>query len=753
MVRGRWLAAPNPALQELQSARGWQFVLHKQGVKVWKRTGCDDHANFAVKATMTMPCTAQQLASILTTRDYDVIRRFNPTIVNNGADLEWRDGRRERITYILTKPVFPLRPRDFVCRVRRERIGDAELIKNEAATHRRARAGAAAHAFRMSRAAYAERQRASLEPGQREAFWLQKAVEELDWFEQPTTAVDLEKPTGRWFPDGVSNLCHNALDRHVAAGLGAKTAISYVSAVGGASRDLTYAELLDDVARFAGGLAALGVEPGDRVLLYMPMIPEAAVAMLASSSRRRCGLEGAKGALPYMPAVDEALDMAAHDVPHVVVAARPETTARYELKPGRDVDFRAFVAGSAPAPCARLASGDPLYTIYTSGTTGEPKGILRDNSHPLMLKWSMEHYYGTSPDETFFAASDIGWVVGHSYIVYGPLLHGATSVMFEGKPVGTPDAASYWRVVEARKVANMFTAPTALRAIRKFDPDGALLADYDVSSLRALFVAGERADPDTVAHFENLLGIPVVDHWWQTESGSPMCGVQFDDVGTALGSCALPLPGYDLRVLDAGGAEVARGDMGSIAIKCPLPPGFMTTLYEDDARFREAYLDEFPGYYSAGDAGYRDEHGYFHILTRTDDIINVAGHRLSTGALEEAIQAHPRVVECACVGVADALKGMVPLALVVTTADASEDVEGAVVRLVRERVGAVAALRACARVAALPKTRSGKILRKAIRAIADGDDTYTLPGTIEDATVVDDHITPALSSLGYPRTT
>lgn len=638
-------------------------------------------------------------------------------------------------------------------------------------------------AFRMSRAAYAERQRASLDPDQREAFWLQKAIEELDWFEQPTTAVDLENPTGRWFPDGVSNLCHNALDRHVAAGLGAKTAISYVSTVGGASRDLTYAELLDDVARFAGGLAALGVEPGDRVLLYMPMIPEAAVAMLAcarlgavhsvvfggfaarelaarvDAARPKvvvaatCGLEGAKGALPYMPAVDEALALAAHDVPHVVVAARPETSARYELKPGRDVDFRAFIAGSAPAPCARLASGDPLYTIYTSGTTGEPKGILRDNSHPLMLKWSMEHYYGTSPDETFFAASDIGWVVGHSYIVYGPLLHGATSVMFEGKPVGTPDAASYWRVVEARKVANMFTAPTALRAIRKFDPDGALLADYDVSSLRALFVAGERADPDTVAHFENLLGIPVVDHWWQTESGSPMCGVQFDDVGTALGSCALPLPGYDLRVLDAGGAEVARGDMGSIAIKCPLPPGFMTTLYEDDARYREAYLDEFPGYYSAGDAGYRDEHGYFHILTRTDDIINVAGHRLSTGALEEAIQAHPRVVECACVGVADALKGMVPLALVVTTADASEDVEGAVVRLVRERVGAVAALRACARVAALPKTRSGKILRKAIRAIADGDDTYTLPGTIEDATVVDDHIIPALSSLGYPRTT
>ena len=325
-------------------------------------------------------------------------------------------------------------------------------------------------AFRMSRAAYAERQRASLDPGRREAFWLQKAIEELDWFERPTTAVDLENPTGRWFPDGVSNLCHNALDRHVAAGLGAKTAISYVSAVGGASRDLTYAELLDDVARFAGGLAALGVEPGDRVLLYMPMIPEAAVAMLAcarlgavhsvvfggfaarelaarvDAARPKvvvaatCGLEGAKGALPYMPAVDEALDMAAHDVPHVVVAARPETTARYELKPGRNVDFRAFVAGSAPAPCARLASGDPLYTIYTSGTTGEPKGILRDNSHPLMLKWSMEHYYGTSPDETFFAASDIGWVVGHSYIVYGPLLHGATSIMFEGKPVGTPDA-------------------------------------------------------------------------------------------------------------------------------------------------------------------------------------------------------------------------------------------------------------------------------------------------------------------------
>lgn len=557
-----------------------------------------------------------------------------------------------------------------------------------------------------------------------------------------------------------------------------------MSTVGGASRDVSYAQLLADVRSFAGSLRAMGVRAGDRVLLYMPMVPEAAVAMLACARigavhsvvfggfaarelavriddaapkvviAATCGLEGAKGAIPYMPAVDAAIDEAARKPDHVVVVRRGEAAAAgvaYDLKAGRDRDFAALVADrGVEADCAVLKSADPLYTIYTSGTTGDPKGILRDNSHAAMLKWTMGEFYGCGPDETMFAASDIGWVVGHSYIVYGPLLHGATSVMFEGKPVGTPDAATYWRIVEASKCSTMFTAPTALRAIRKFDPDGAALANHDLSSLRALFVAGERADPDTVQHFEKVLGIPVVDHWWQTESGSPMTGVQLEDVGTRLGSCGLALPGYDMKVLDDAGAEVAANEMGSIAIKLPLPPGFMTTLYNNEARFKSAYLDDFPGYYSAGDAGFRDDDGYLHIMTRTDDIINVAGHRLSTGALEEACSEHPMVVECAVVGAADALKGTVPVALIVTSGP-SETVVDDVVALVRDKIGAFAALKSCAVVAALPKTRSGKILRKAIRAMADGDDTYKLPGTIEDASVVEDDVRPALASLGYPK--
>jgi propionyl-CoA synthetase len=550
-------------------------------------------------------------------------------------------------------------------------------------------------AFKVSRSEYKGTFDAATYTPASYDFWLDVARSEIEWFEEPTRALEGRvqgvQVENRWFPDGTTNLCLNALDRHVEAGHGDRTAIAYHSTVGGNSRLITYKEMLDDVASFAGSLEALGVTAGDRVLLYMPMIPEAAVAMLACTRigavhsvvfggfaapelavriddaepkvviAATCGLEGAKGALPYMPAVNQAIDLASHQVPSVVIVQRDEEAAagvEYELRPQRDHDFKSMVDdASTRADCVALSASAPLYTIYTSGTTGDPKGILRDNSHAVTLKWSMTACecsycwsflflsvcpgsvsllllrpcllyshpvcpacllpmlagntdYGTAPGETFFAASDIGWVVGHSYIVYAPLLHGCTSVMFEGKPVGTPDAGTYWRIIEKYKVANMFTAPTALRAIRKFDPTGELMSQHDISSMRTMFVAGERADPDTVAHYEELLNVPVVDHWWQTESGSPMCGVQLDDVGTTLGSCSLPLPGYDMCVLDPeSGEELSDGEMGAIAIKMPLPPGFMTTLYNNDARYEEAYLSEFPGYYSAGDAGFRDENG------------------------------------------------------------------------------------------------------------------------------------------------
>ena len=677
-------------------------------------------------------------------------------------------------------------------------------------------------AFIVSRSEYKRLfEAATYTPGAYD-FWLDVARKEIEWFNAPTQALQGRLPgvqvENRWFPDGTTNLCLNALDRHVKAGYGDRTAIAYHSTVGGNSREISYKQMLKDVASFAGSLRELGVEAGDRVLLYMPMIPEAAVAMLACTRigavhsvvfggfaaqelavrindaepkviiAATCGLEGAKGALPYMPAVNQAIDLASFDVPSVVVVQREEPAAasvEYDLRPSRDYDFKSMVDSSSRADCVPLAASDPLYTIYTSGTTGDPKGILRDNSHAVTLKWSMAAYYGMAPGETFFAASDIGWVVGHSYIVCksshmlityrhpasplrlcrcqlylmllrlelladAPLLHGCTSVMFEGKPVGTPDAGTYWRIIERYKVANMFTAPTALRAIRKMDPTGELMAQHDISSMRTMFVAGERADPDTVAHFEELVGVPVVDHWWQTESGSPMCGVQLDDVRTTLGSCSLPLPGYDICVLDPEGNEVEDGEMGSIAIKMPLPPGFMTTLYNNDKRYEEAYLSEFPGYYSAGDAGFRDANGYLHIMSRTDDIINVAGHRLSTGALEEACSDHPEVVECAVVGTKDELKGVVPIALLVCTDSGNSDPDRVceeVLALVRLKVGAVASMKNAAVVPALPKTRSGKTLRNAIRSIAD-DETYKLPGTIEDASVIAG-VEEAVERIGY----
>lgn len=465
--------------------------------------------------------------------------------------------------------------------------------------------------------------------------------------------------------------------------------------------------------------------------------PKVIVTADSGLERDRC--------IPYMPQIDAALDLATCPLPEVVVLRRPESEGRgvtYDMKAGRDHDFKELVESGPLTEPAWLSSNDPLYTIYTSGTTGDPKGVLRDTSHIVHLKYSMASYYDTHPGEAFAAFSDVGWVVGHSYIVYAPLLKGCTSVLFEGKPVGTPDAGVYWRVIEKYGVVSMFTAPTALRAIRKEDPDSELLGKYDISSLRSMFVAGERADPDTVKHFEAKVGIPVVDHWWQTESGTPMCGLQLSDVGTVGGSCGLPLPGHDIQVLDPETKEQVTepNTLGSIAIKLPLPPGFMTTLYNNTARFKSAYLEEFPGYYSAGDAGMFDENGYIHIMERTDDAINVAGHRISTGLLEETVLIHPRVPECAVVGINDPLKGTSPICLFVSSGSPDEaeleQIGSEIIATVRERVGAVAAMRVALPVEALPKTRSGKILRNVIRKIANGEE-YKLPGTIEDASVVD----------------
>lgn len=625
--------------------------------------------------------------------------------------------------------------------------------------------------FRIPKEKYDAMNAASLDS--REEFWLE-ASRGLDWKEEPTRALDFDSPPfASWFPDGKINLSYNALDRHVHSDRKDQTAIVYESAVGGRSRSITYAELLKDVESFAGSLRDMGVEAGDTVIIYLPMIPEACVAMLACTRigavhsvvfggfasaelavridaaapkvviTSTCGIEGAKGAISYIPNVREAIDACSHRVPSVVVVDRPEipemSLKASEREDDRFVDYNELLRSPTTAAAVPMLSSAPLYTIYTSGTTGDPKGVVRDHSHVVTLKWSMDTFFGHRPGETFFAASDLGWVVGHSYIVYAPLLHGSTSVLYEGKPVGTPDASAYWKIVEKHGVANLFTAPTALRAIRKEDPTLSMSQDYDLSSLRALFVAGERCDPDTVDFFQRALKRPVVDHFWQTESGSPMVGLQREDVGTRAGSCGMPLPGYDLRVIDETTCkEVPVGEMGTIALKLPLPPGFMSTLWKADERFVDTYMTDIPGFYTAMDAGYVDNDGYVSIMSRTDDILNVAGHRLSSGAMEEAVLRHPDVVECAVIGQKHDIKGEVPVAVVVMAEGScakSDEVKREVVSVVRKRVGAVAALRQVATVSALPKTRSGKILRKIIRKIADGEE-YTVPGTIEDASVL-----------------
>jgi propionyl-CoA synthetase len=601
-----------------------------------------------------------------------------------------------------------------------------------------------------------------------EGFWGQVA-QAIDWYRAPQVILDRSNaPFYRWFSDGVMNTCFNALDRHVADGRGDQAALVYDSPVTGVTRRYSYAELLDEVARFAGVLAGLGVGRGDRVVIYLPMIPQAVVAMLACARigavhsvvfggfaahelavriddaqpavvvSASCGIEVSR-VIEYKPILDRALELATHQPAHCVILQRPQ--ARAAMTPGRDLDWDEAMATARPAGCARLAATDPLYILYTSGTTARPKGVVRDNGgHAVALRWSMDAIYDTRPGEVFWAASDVGWVVGHSYIVYAPLLAGCTTVLYEGKPVGTPDAGAFWRVVADHKVKALFTAPTAFRAIKKEDPAGALARRYDLSSLEYLFLAGERLDPETYRWAGDLLGVPVVDHWWQTETGWPIAANLrgLEPMPTKPGSPSVPVPGYDVRITGPDGADVPAGQTGEIVIRLPLPPGCLPTLWRDDQRFADSYLSQRNGAYVTGDGGYRDTDGYLYVMGRTDDVINVAGHRLSTGEMEEILASHPAVAECAVIGVHDALKGQIPRGFAVLKAGVTTDpgtIAAELVQLVRDQIGAVAALRRVDVVAALPKTRSGKILRRTMRGIADGHEEPA-PSTIEDPAVL-----------------
>ncbi|MBT9288827.1 propionyl-CoA synthetase [Prosthecodimorpha staleyi] len=605
-----------------------------------------------------------------------------------------------------------------------------------------------------------------------EGFWAAAAAE-LDWFKPWDKAFDPQAGVyGRWFVGAECNTCHNAVDRHVAAGRGAQAAIIYDSPLTGTKARISYAELLVSVQALAATLVDAGIGKGDVVIVYMPMIPEAAVAMLACArigaihsvvfggfaSRElatriddakpkaiisaSCGIEPNR-VIAYKPLIDEAIEIAGHKPEAVFVLQRPQVAAA--LKPGRDHDLGAAMAANAgrAVPCTPVAATDPLYILYTSGTTGQPKGVVRDNGgHMVALVWSMRNIYGVAPGEVYWAASDVGWVVGHSYIVYAPLLFGATTIVFEGKPVGTPDPGTFWRVISEHKVAAFFTAPTAFRAIKKEDPNGTYLAKYDLSGLRTLFLAGERADPDTVQWAETMLKIPVVDHWWQTETGWTIAG---NPVGLGLlpikyGSPTVPMPGWDIRILDDAGHEVAPGTLGNIVARLPLPPGCLPTLWNADARFRSAYLDEFPGYYKTADAGFRDADGYLFIMARTDDIINVAGHRLSTGGMEEVLASHPDVAECAVIGIHDEMKGQIPCGFVVLKSGVSKDaeaIEKELVKLVRDKIGPVAAFKLAIKVERLPKTRSGKILRGTMQKIADHE-PWNMPATIDDPAILEE---------------
>ena len=599
------------------------------------------------------------------------------------------------------------------------------------------------------------------------AFWLDQA-RAVDWVEPPRAGFDpAQGPYGRWFPDATCNTCWNVLDRHVRAGHGDRVAVIHDSPVTGSKRTLTYAGMLGEVQAAALALQAVGVGRGDRVIIYMPMIPEALVAMFACARlgavhsvvfggfaarelatriddaapvavvTASCGIEPTR-VVAYKPLLDEAIGLAAHKPAACLVVQRPQLEAA--LTPGRDQDWAAALGAQRgrDCPCTPVRATDPLYILYTSGTTGKPKGVVRDNGgHLIALAWSIGAIFGIGPGQVMWTASDVGWVVGHTYIVYAPLLVGATTVLYEGKPVGTPDAGAFWRVCAEHKVTVLFTAPTALRAIRKADPEAALMAGHDLSALEALYLAGERADPETLRWAQGILGLPVIDHWWQTESGWPIAA---NPRGLGLlpfraGSPTAPMPGFDPAVLDAAGHEVPAGEMGTIALRLPLPPGAAPTLWRADDRFRSAYLAEFPGWYSTSDAGFIDADGYLFVMGRTDDVINVAGHRLSTGALEEAVALHRDVAECAVIGVADALKGEVPCAFVVLK-DGGQgrpeaEVAAEVVRVVRDAIGPVAALQRVHVVERLPKTRSGKILRGIMKRIVQAE-PYVSPPTIED---------------------
>ena len=613
-----------------------------------------------------------------------------------------------------------------------------------------------------------------------ETFWMD-AAKAITWDKSPSKALfDENAPLYEWFSDGMVNTCYNAVDRHVEGGRGDQVAIIYDSPITGRQAKITYAELQIRVAALAGALKSKGIEKGDRVIIYMPMVPEALIAMLAVTRigavhsvvfggfastelavriddakpkaivAASCGIEPGR-VIAYKPLLDEAIDIAKHKPDFTVILQREEAVA--DLIDGRDFDWVQLEKAADPADCLPVEGNHPAYILYTSGTTGQPKGVIRHTGgHLVALNWTMKNLYNVDPGDVFWAASDVGWVVGHSYITYGPLIHGNTTIVFEGKPVGTPDAGTFWRVISEHNVKSFFTAPTAFRAVKREDPKGEFVKKYDLSCLKQVYLAGERADPDTISWAQAQLKVPVIDHWWQTETGYAIAAnpLGIEELPVKLGSPSVPMPGYDVQILDEGGHPVAAGELGAIAIKLPLPPGTLPTLWNAEDRFKSSYLSTFPGYYETGDAGYKDEDGYLYIMARTDDVINVAGHRLSTGGMEEVLASHPDVAECAVIGVTDQLKGQLPLGMICLNAGtdrAEEEVTAECVKLVREKIGPVAAFKLCIVVDRLPKTRSGKILRATMVSIADGKD-YKMPATIDDPAILEE-IQEALQSLGY----
>jgi len=615
-----------------------------------------------------------------------------------------------------------------------------------------------------------------------EGFWMAQA-EAIDWDEPPSKALfDDQSPLYEWFRDGLVNTCWNAVDRHVAAGHGDRVAIIHDSPITGTKQRITYAELQARVASLAGALKARGIEKGDRVIIYMPMVPQALEAMLACARlgaihsvvfggfaanevavriddarpkaiiAASCGLEPGR-IVDYKPLYDGAIAQAQHKPEFCMIFQREQH--RVELEPGRDVDWNEAQQDAAPADCVPVEGNHPAYILYTSGTTGAPKGVVRaTGGHLVALNWTMKNLYNVDPGDVFWAASDVGWVVGHSYICYAPLIHGNTTVVFEGKPVGTPDAGTFWRVISEHNVRSFFTAPTAFRAIKREDPKGEFVKKYDLSCLRTLYLAGERADPDTLTWAADQLGVPVVDHWWQTETGWAITGIPMgiEEMEIKIGSSGVPMPGYDVQILDETGQPQGPDTLGAVAVRLPLPPGTLPTLWNAEDRFRKSYLDTFPGYYETGDAGMIDADGYLYIMARTDDVINVAGHRLSTGGMEEVLADHPDVAECAVIGVTDQLKGQLPVGFICLTKGVNrphEEITRECVQLVRDKIGPVAAFKLCVVVDRLPKTRSGKILRATMVKIADGQE-FKLPATIDDPAILDE-IREALETIGYGK--